>query len=276
VALCHTQILEISFATDLFSFTEGKRTDMLFQSPPYSRYDLNFSLAGIPIRVHPLFWVIAILFGLSSGDPLQLVIWVVAVFVSVLIHELGHALAMRLYGQPSQIVLYAGGGLTIPEQVRWGGTLANVSFTPNQEIFVSLAGPGAGFLLAVIIVIGSVAAGGSILATTIFGFVPFPMIVLPVANQIASSIVMTFLWVNIFWGLINLLPVFPLDGGNVTRRVLLSADPWNGVRKSLWVSVIAGGIVAVLSLILMRSLYMAFLFGLLAFESYQALKGRVF
>lgn len=246
---------------------------MFFQSPPYTRYDLNFNLAGIPIRVHPLFWLITILFGISSGDPIQLLIWIVAVFVSILIHELGHALAMRLYGQPSQIVLYAGGGLTIPGQIRWGGSWANVSLTPNQEIIISLAGPGAGFLLAALIVAGSVAAGGSILLTTIGGFIPFPMVVLPI-SQTASSIVMTFLWVNIFWGLINLLPVFPLDGGQVARRALLSADPWNGVRKSLWVSVITGGIVAAFSLILMRSLYMAFLFGLLAFESYQAMKGR--
>jgi stage IV sporulation protein FB len=247
---------------------------MLFQSPPYTRFDLNFSLAGIPVRVHPLFWLMALVFGASSGDPLQLLIWIVAVFLSVLIHELGHALAMRLYGQSSQIVLYAAGGLTMPGQVRWGGALASVSLTPNQEIVISLAGPGAGFLLAALILIGSVAAGSSIVMTTIFGLIPFPVVVLPIGSQIANSIVMTFLWVNIFWGLINLLPVYPLDGGHVTRYVLLQADPWNGVRKSLWVSVIAGGIIAVLSLILMRSMYLAFLFGLLAFQSYQTLKGR--
>ena len=100
------------------------------------------------------------------------------------------------------------------------------------------------------------------------------MVLLPFNNQIANSIVMTFLWVNIFWGLINLLPIHPLDGGNVTRRVLLSADPWNGVRKSLWVSVVTGVIVAILGLILFRSLYLTLLFGLLAFQSYQTLQGR--
>ena len=246
----------------------------LFQPPPYTRYDLNFSLAGIPIRVHPLFWLITILFGISSGDPIQLLIWVAAVFVSILFHELGHALAMRLFGQPSQIVLHGMGGLTIPSQVRWGGAWANVSLTPNEEIFISLAGPGAGFLLAAVIIAGSLAAGGSIVLTSLFGLIPFPMVLLPFNNQIANSIVMTFLWVNIFWGLINLLPIHPLDGGNVTRRVLLSADPWNGVRKSLWVSVVTGVIVAILGLILFRSLYLTLLFGLLAFQSYQTLQGR--
>ena len=245
----------------------------LFQPPPYTRYDLNFSLAGIPVRVHPLFWLMAILFGFSS-DLLQLLIWIVAVFISILIHELGHALAMRLYGQPSQIVLHAAGGLTIPGSVRWGGAWANVSLTPNQEIFISLAGPGAGFLLAALIIAASVLAGGSLMLTRLFGLIPFPVVTLPFSSQIPSSIVMTFLWVNIFWGLINLLPVYPLDGGNVTRHLLVRTDPWEGARKSLWVSVIAGAIVAVFSLIFARNLYLTLLFGLLAFQSYQTLQGR--
>ena len=64
---------------------------MLFQSPPPTRYDLRFSIAGIPVSVHPVFWLIALLFG-SSGDPLLIPIWILVVFVSILVHELGHAL----------------------------------------------------------------------------------------------------------------------------------------------------------------------------------------
>ncbi len=79
---------------------------------------------------------------------------------------------------------------------------------------------------------------------------------------------------NIFWGFINLLPVFPLDGGNVTRNVLLQVDPVDGVRKSLWVSVIAGALIALVAFFFLRSLYMAVLFGFLAFQSYQSLQGR--
>jgi stage IV sporulation protein FB len=245
----------------------------LFQPPPYTRYDLNFSLAGIPIRVHPLFWLIAILLGFSS-NPLQLLIWIVAVFISILVHEFGHALAMRLYGQSSQIVLHAAGGLTVPGSVRWGVSWANISLTPNQEMFISLAGPGAGFILACLIIAASVAAGGSLSLTLLFGLIPFPVVVLPFSSQIPTSIVMTFLWVNIFWGLINLLPVYPLDGGNVARHLLVRADPWGGARKSLWVSVIIGAIIAVFCLIFIRSLYMTLMFGLLAFQSYQTLQGR--
>ena len=69
------------------------------------------------------------------------------------------------------------------------------------------------------------------------------------------------------------LPVYPLDGGNVSRNLLLQADPVDGVRKSLWISVIAGGLVALAGFFFFRSIYMAVLFGLLAFQSYQSLQG---
>src|SRR5215208_4108329 len=124
---------------------------LLFQPPPPTRYDLRFSVAGIPVRVHPLFWLIAVLLG-SSGDVLLLPIWVLVIFVSILIHELGHAFAFRRYGQHSQVVLHFAGGLTIPEPVYWGSGYANVGLTPNQQIFISLAGPGAGFVFAALII----------------------------------------------------------------------------------------------------------------------------
>ncbi len=248
---------------------------LLFQSPPPTPYDLRFTLAGIPIRVHPLFWLIAILFGSSSGNVPQLLIWVLVVFVSIVAHEMGHALAMRFYGQPSRIVLHFGGGLTIPESGLWGSSWANVAPSPNQQIIISLAGPGAGFLLAALVIAGVSISGGSITITWLFGLIPFPTLALmPIGGRIAGVFVTMLLWVNFFWGLINLTPVYPLDGGNVARNILVQYDPWDGVRKSLWISVIAGALVAALGLFFLGSLYMALLFGLLAFQSYQSLRGR--
>jgi len=246
----------------------------LFQPPPPTQYDLRFSIAGIPVRVHPLFWLIALLLG-ASGDLIQLPIWVFVVFVSILIHEFGHALAMRRYGQPSRIILHFAGGLTVPEPVSWGSRWANVALRPNQEIFISLAGPGAGFVLAALAAVSATILGGSIITNWLFGVIPLPVAVLmPIGGRIMSLFVTMLLWVNVFWGLINLLPVYPLDGGNVSRYLLLQADPINGVRKSLWISVIVGGLVAVAGLLVLRSIYMALLFGLLAFQSYQSLQGR--
>lgn len=248
---------------------------LLFQVPPPTRYDLRFNLAGFPVRVHPLFWLIAVLFGYSAGGILQILVWVVVIFISILIHELGHALAFRRYGLSSQIILHFAGGLTVPESTLWGSRWANVALGPNQNIFISLAGPGAGFLFAAIVIAGVLLSGGTILPTQLLGFIPFPgLALLPFGGDILSGFVTQLLWVNIFWGAINLMPVYPLDGGNVTRNVLLQADPVDGVRKSLWVSVIVGALIALIAFFFLRSLYMAVLFGFLAFQSYQSLQVR--
>jgi len=247
----------------------------LFQAPPQTQYDLRFSIAGIPIRVHPLFWLIAILFGSSSNSLVHILLWIVAIFVSILIHELGHAFAMRFYGQRSQIVLHGAGGLTIPEQIPWGGGYANVALSPNQDILISMAGPGAGFLFAILVLIVTAAMGGTIFFTSLFGIIPFPIVQFSSGGDIVNTLVLTLLWVNIFWGFINLMPVYPLDGGNIARYLLLKADPYDGVHKSLWLSVIAGAVVALAGFLLLKSTYMGFLFGLLAFQSYQAIQHRM-
>lgn len=245
----------------------------MFQSTSPTRFDLRFSIAGIPIRVHPLFWVIAILLGSNSNNLLMILVWIVVVFVSILVHELGHAFAFRRFGQPSNILLHFSGGLTIPESLPWGSGYATVSLTPNQHIFVSLAGPFAGFALAALTLAVGTALGGQIILSTLLGFIPFPIVLLPYGSGMLNEVFLTFLWVNVFWGIINLLPVFPLDGGHVTRYVLIQSDPRNGLLTSLWVSVVTGGLLAVTGLLVMNSIYMAFLFGLLAFQSYQMLQG---
>jgi Zn-dependent protease len=247
---------------------------MMFQPPPPTRYDLRFSIAGIPVSIHPAFWLIALLFG-SSGDPLLIPIWIFVVFVSILVHELGHALAFRRYGQGSRIVLHFAGGLTIPEPVYWGSGYANVAVSPNQQIFISLAGPLAGFTLAALVIFIVTVMGGSVITTRLFGFIPLPVnALMPFGGRVLSVLISMLLWVNVFWGLFNLAPVYPLDGGSVTRNFLLQIDPADGVRKSLWVSVIAGGLLALVGLIIFRSIFIALLFGLLAFQSYQSLQRR--
>ncbi len=247
----------------------------LFQVPPPTRYDLRFSIAGIPVRVHPLFWVISFLFGFSANNLLFTLIWVLVVFVSILVHELGHAFAFRRYGLRSSIVLHFAGGLTVPESVSWGAGWANIALGPRQEIFISLAGPFSGFSFAALLIGGVLAAGGTIRVNWLLGFIPFPTVgSIPFGGAFLTLLVVLLLSVNLFWGLINLVPVYPLDGGNVARYALLQYDPRDGVRKSLWLSVLAGGIVAVVGILFLRSIYMALLFGFLAYQSYQSLQNR--
>lgn len=247
----------------------------ILQPLPPSRYDWNFTLADFPVRVHPSFWIMAVIFGASTFNLLAILIWVLAVFVSILIHELGHALAFQRFGISSRILLHYAGGLAIPDAYHWGGGYASVSLSPNQQILVSLAGPGAGFLLAGLVVASVLALGGEVNTFPLLGFIPIPVASLPFGGFVANTLVADLLWVNIFWGLINLVPVYPLDGGHVARSLLIQTDPYDGARKSLWVSVIAGASMALISLAAFRSLYMALLFGLLAFQSYQQVSGRL-
>lgn len=244
----------------------------MFQAAPPSRFDLRFTIAGFPVRVHPLFWVIAILLGSGSNNLLMIPVWIMIVFVSILVHELGHAMAFQRYGQPSHILLHFAGGLTIPESLPFGGGYANVGLTPNQHIAVSLAGPFAGFLLAGLTLASGAALGGEIIFTSILGIIPFPVVLMPYGS-IFTDIFIIMLWVNVFWGVLNLLPVYPLDGGHVARYTLIQNDPMGGLRTSLWISVITGGILAVVGAVFLGSIYMAFLFGMLAFQSYQMLQG---
>src|SRR5690606_3729599 len=94
----------------------------------------HFRIAGIPVRVEPVFFVIAGLFGLRYVDiGIDVVlIWVATTFVSILVHELGHGLALKVFGQPSAIVLHGFGGVTISP--RRGGV------SKARSIIVSLAG----------------------------------------------------------------------------------------------------------------------------------------
>lgn len=245
---------------------------LLFQVPPPTRYDLRFSIAGIPVRVHPLFWLIAFLFGFSASNLLYTFIWILVIFLSILIHELGHAFAFRRYGLRSSIVLHFAGGLTVPESVSWGSGWANIALRPREETFVSLAGPFSGFLFAALVIGGVLAAGGSASVNWLLGFIPLPSASLPFGGLLLNVFIAMILSVNIFWGLINLVPVYPLDGGNVARNLFTQYDPHGGMRKSLWLSVIAGGVVAILGLFAFGSIYMAVLFGFLAFQSYQSIQ----
>jgi membrane-associated protease RseP (regulator of RpoE activity) len=79
--------------------------------------------------------------------------------------------------------------------------------------------------------------------------------------------------VNLYWGLVNLMPVYPLDGGQATRALLTIHDPFRGVRRALIVSIVAGVVMALYGL-LTQSIYFTALFGLLAAGSAQLLEGE--
>ena len=240
---------------------------MLFGEPGHTQADVNFRVFGFPVRIHPLFWVVSVLLGASMPDARALVLWVVAVFVGVLVHELGHAVAMRWNGFQPSITLYGLGGAA-----SYGpGFYGMPSLSPWRQIGISAAGPGAGFLLATIICLGLELSGAGIDLS--FGL-PFGVNVAP-ANAVGSPLLTLFiillLFVTVGYGVLNLMPIYPLDGGQIARELFLMAMPRDGIRHSLILSMLAAGAIAVLG-IMQGSFFLALLFGYLAFGSYNTLQ----
>ncbi len=229
---------------------------MFLSEPQATNYDLNFSIFGFPVRVHPAFFVMPLLLGGSFlRDPpinagIVLLVLIAIFFVSILVHELGHALAFRRYGQPARIVLYWMGGLAIPDS--GGGPWmprSTATLTPQQQIVVSLAGPIFGFMLAALLVGIVFAIGGSVAITT-YGIVPIPIAQLPEAMVVGTggiALAMFFrigILVNVFLNVLNLVPVYPLDGGQVARQLFLLNDPWNGLKYSMFLSIAVAVVIA--------------------------------
>ena len=249
---------------------------MLLGEPPQSQADLHFSLFGIPVRVHPMFWLIGVLLVARSlfdaGDPRQafgiLLPWIVAFFVSILVHEFGHATAMRSYGFSPWITLYGLGGLASYSPAQGYGSKGT---GPLGHVLISLAGPGAGFVLAALIVAGVMLAGEP-LPLDFGGDFGLEFYKIEVGSALFGRLLGNIISICIFWGFLNLLPVYPLDGGQIARELFLAISPRDGIRNSLYLSILTGAALAVVGLVVWQSLLTGFLFGYLAYTSYATLQ----
>jgi len=248
---------------------------VLLAEPPKTQFDLFFSVFGIPVRVHPFFWLVSAIFGMggAAGHPEILFIWMGAVFVSILVHELGHAIAMRYYGWKPSITLYAMGGLARYDS-GYSSSSSSHNRRGNQEfaqIVIAAAGPAAGFALAAITALATRLSGANLSFE-----LGFPFMIHWNLSGISSfsvlNLIHDLLFINIFWGLLNLLPVYPLDGGQISREVFMRYNSRDGMQKSLWLSVLTGAGLALFGLMVLNEFYIAILFAYLAFSSYQILK----
>ncbi len=210
-------------------------------------YDLRFSLFGIPIRVHPAFWLISGMLGWRAGRLDLVFVWVCCVFVSILVHELGHALVAKWFGWPPEIVLFHFGGYAAYNPIR--------GHTAGRSILISFAGPGAGFLL--------------------FGVV-FGVLLIPGINlhplgptTLADWVVQDLVWINLAWGLVNLLPVLPLDGGRISEEVCHLLRPRDGQLWAHRIAIVVSGLIAFL-FVKIGLIFGGIMFGLLCFQNFQA------
>jgi Zn-dependent protease len=246
--------------------------------PNRTPWDLNFSILGFPVRVHPLFWLMCLLMGGGSSDGKVLLIVTVVFFVSILIHELGHALMIRRYGRDAHIVLYMMGGLAIEgsnDPYKSSYTPRGERRTAQEQIYISLAGPVAGFIFAALALILVKGMGGEVVQIWLYKYIP--MVVVPPGDRVSeqlAQVMWILLYVNIFWGLVNLLPVYPLDGGQVAMQLFMMQDSYGGFVRGLQLSIGAGIAAVIFFLWAMgaEGWYPAMLFGSLAASNFMALQ----
>jgi len=156
----------------------------------------RFNLFGIPITVEPWFWLTMAFIGggmsaNSTQDFLNLALFIMAGFISILIHEMGHALTIRKSGLPTQVTLSAFGGYATHP----AGVLSR-----KKSFLVTAAGPGLQIVFGIIVLI--IAQNMTYPSFQIYYFI-------------------RSLWlVSLFWAIFNCLPIFPLDGGQMLASIL--------------------------------------------------------
>ena len=201
---------------------------------------VQLRLLGVPVTIDPTFFLLAILLGLGEGrGAAALLTWVVVVLVSVLGHELGHAMALRGFGSGSRIHLHAMGGLTAPT-----GPAAP---SARQHVVVSLAGPVPGILV------------GSLLLAVTPGGTP---------DSLVDWVLRDLALVNLGWGVLNLMPVLPLDGGQVLAGLFAARN--RSLAPAVIASAVIGGGLAVTGFVA-GQWWLGALFGFLAVSNASAL-----
>lgn len=175
----------------------------------------RFNLGSIPVEVQPSHFLVSgmlawswspgfqndwpfrqVLGGPAAGHASAMVVfvlsWMFIIFVSVLIHELGHALASRLFGYRPSIALAWMGGHTLPTD------------TPGplpwkRDLLITAAGPFFGLMLGVASLVGYMVLEGRTPALDFF--------------------LRVFAGANFVWAVLNMLPVLPLDGGRIVTTL---------------------------------------------------------
>lgn len=223
-----------------------------------TEFDIRLNIFGIHVRIHPLFWVMAaFVVWQSTPDPKLKFLGVFCVLLSILVHEFGHAVFIRKWGYPSEIVLYG-----------MGGYATSTGFSTWRSVWISFAGPLAGFVLY-----------GLVFGLAITAELIWPGVVSPFGEEAVPSVyyaVDLLLWINLYWGIMNLAPVIPLDGGRIVQALMMRYAPRRGVEWTLQISILVAGAIAYWGFTSNRR-FLMILFGILCAQSviaYNESKGR--
>ncbi len=263
---------------------------MNFLEPAPTPLDLNWRLFGIRFRVHPSFWGVGLLFGYLSSMHLPgnrllvaMLVWVACMFVSVLVHELGHVLTARIFGERANILLYSFGGYAMGQYDR---------LSRPQRILVTFMGPGAGFLFLALVVLWDNNSWNAV----VDDFLNLTVLKTPwsFTDDISSPVLISnwytdvrwnLVVMNLFWSVLNLLPIIPMDGGLIMRDVSTGVSPRGGVWFAFGLSFLIAGLIAIYSLIVMQRpelrryyfglpIFNLVMFGMMALQNFAALRAH--
>lgn len=155
----------------------------------------SFNLFAIPIHVQPWFWITMAFLGyMMHGDKpvIFTLIFMLAGFISILVHELGHALTIRKFGLPTEVTLNSFGGYA---------TFPPGRLDRKQSFLVTAAGPGLQIALAFLLI-------------ALIEFIPVPQ------ESLLNELIINLIIVSIFWAILNCLPIYPMDGGQMMSAIL--------------------------------------------------------
>jgi Zn-dependent protease len=212
-----------------------------------TEFDIRFHFFGIPVRIHPLFWLTSALIVWDGDNPHLVFLGILCVLVSVLVHELGHAVVSRIFGYPSDIVLFM-----------FGGYATAARFSTWRNIAVSAAGPAAGFtlMLAMIALKFGIQRNAPHLIREYDGL---------------NYCLFLMIQANLFWSFLNLIPCLPLDGGQIMQALIYRYLPRRAPERVLQVSIaVSGGIVVLLMQYGQGSQSLMIMFGILCAQAVMA------
>lgn len=183
--------------------------------------EIQFRLFGIPVHVSAFFLLSALVLGqFRAHTPLLMAAWIVVMFAGILLHELGHALTARAFGQEPAISLHGLGGVTV-----WrprGG------IGPGRRALITLAGPLVGLAI---------------------GFPALVVRVLLPEGSFGYQVIDFVWWVNLVWAIFNLLPMMPLDGGRIMASLLEIVFGKGSLRAAYILSIVVAVLIGLLMLL---------------------------
>ena len=216
---------------------------MFFSTDPNQQGTFRFKLFGFPLSIHWSFLILPILWGSQSGpDPIDqtrsVLIYIIVFFISILGHELGHALAYRLFGGSAQIMIHAMGGMAV----------SHGSFNRKQKIIITAAGPLFGLAMGIICLLLAM------------------FLDLNLMSKYLRQFLNLMIFLNILWSFFNLLPIIPLDGGQLLGHIMHEKKP---VLRGQ-IGGITAGLAALFLFLILGSIFGAILLGYLAYQNFKA------